>query len=57
MGLNQKEIDERLGNDEVHLFFGIKNLIPLGYAWLFPKKDNITVGWGNQIGKIKNLRR
>ncbi len=56
MGLNKKEIDERLGNDEVHLFFGIKDLIPLGYAWLFPKRDTITVGWGNQIGKIKNSR-
>jgi len=50
MRLNKKEIDERLGNDDIHLFFGIKDLIPLGYAWLFPKKDTITVGWGNQIG-------
>ena len=56
MELNKKKINERLGNDEIHLFFGIKDLIPLGYAWLFPKKDKITVGWGNQIGKIKNSR-
>ena len=56
MGLNKKEIDEKLGNDEIHLFFGIKDLIPLGYAWLFPKKNTITVGWGNQIGKIKNSK-
>ena len=56
MALNKNEIDERLGNDEIHLFFGIKDLIPLGYAWLFPKKDIITVGWGNQIDKIKNSR-
>jgi geranylgeranyl reductase family protein len=56
MGLNKEEIDERLGNDEVHLFFGIKNLIPLGYAWLFPKKDAISVGWGNLIGKIKHSK-
>ena len=56
MRLNKKIIDDRLGKDEIHLFFGIKDLIPLGYAWLFPKKDIITVGWGNQIGKIKNSR-
>ncbi|MHA1561184.1 MAG: geranylgeranyl reductase family protein [Promethearchaeota archaeon] len=57
MRLNKKEIDERLGKDEVHLFFGIKNFIPLGYAWLFPKKDTITVGWGNLISKIKHSKR
>ncbi|MBA7573851.1 hypothetical protein ES708_15649 [subsurface metagenome] len=56
MELNKKEINERLGNDEIHLFFGIKDLIPFGYAWLFPKKNTITVGWGNQIGKIKNSK-
>ena len=57
MRINNKGIDERLGNDEVHLFFGLKDFIPLGYAWLFPKKDAVTVGWGNQIGKIKNSKR
>ncbi len=56
MNLNKKEIDESLGKDEIHLFFGIKDLIPFGYAWLFPKRDTITVGWGNQIGKIKNSK-
>ncbi|QEE15382.1 NAD(P)/FAD-dependent oxidoreductase [Promethearchaeum syntrophicum] len=56
MELNKKKIDERLGNDEIHLFFGIKDFIPLGYAWLFPKKDALTVGWGNQIGKIKHTK-
>ena len=57
MELDKKSIDERLGNDEIHLFFGIKDFIPMGYAWLFPKKDAITVGWGNQIGKIKHSKR
>jgi len=56
MELDKKDIEERLGNDEIHLFFGIKDLIPLGYAWLFQKKDAITVGWGNQIGKIKHSK-
>jgi flavin-dependent dehydrogenase len=56
MKLNSVEIDERLGKDKVHLYFGIENLIPVGYAWLFPKADHITVGWGNQINLIKNSR-
>ncbi len=49
-------IDKILGPDTVHLFFGIKNLISVGYAWLFPKAETITVGWGNQINLIKNSR-
>ena len=49
-------IDKHLGSDAVHLFFGIKNLITVGYAWLFPKEDKITVGWGNQINLVKNSR-
>jgi geranylgeranyl reductase family protein len=49
-------IDKHLGSDSVHLFFGIKNLITVGYAWLFPKEDKITVGWGNQINLVKNSR-
>jgi len=49
-------IDKILGNDTVHLFFGIKDLIPVGYAWLFPKNSKITVGWGNQIDLVKNSR-
>ncbi len=49
-------IDKVLGPDTVHLFFGIKDLIPVGYAWLFPKTETITVGWGNQINLVKNSR-
>ena len=49
-------IDKHLGSDAVHLFFGIKDLITVGYAWLFPKEDKITVGWGNQINLVKNSR-
>jgi len=49
-------IDKHLGSDSVHLFFGIKNLITVGYAWLFPKEDKIQVGWGNQINLVKNSR-
>jgi len=49
-------IDKTLGSNSVHLFFGIKDLIPVGYAYLFPKLEKITVGWGSQINLIKNSR-
>ncbi|MFX0025589.1 MAG: NAD(P)/FAD-dependent oxidoreductase [Candidatus Hermodarchaeota archaeon] len=57
MKSSNSKIEKELGKDAVHLFFGIKNLIPIGYAWLFPKKETITVGWGNQINLIKNSRK
>ncbi|TXT66915.1 MAG: Digeranylgeranylglycerophospholipid reductase [Promethearchaeota archaeon] len=56
MSTSKTHIDNTLGNDTVHLFFG-KNLIPVGYAWLFPKEKTITVGWGNQINLITNSRK
>ena len=49
------EIDKSLGTETVHLFFGL-DLIQVGYAWLFPKAETITVGWGNQINLVKNSR-
>ena len=57
MKSTKSNIEEVLGNDTVHLFFGIENLIPVGYSWLFPKAETITVGWGNQINLIKNSRK
>jgi len=56
MKTTKSNIDKTLGSDTVHLFFGIKTLIPVGYAWLFPKTERITVGWGNQINLVKNSR-
>jgi len=56
MRTSQEDIKQSLGSDKVHLFFGIKDFITVGYAWLFPKKEAITVGWGNQINLIKNSR-
>jgi len=56
MKTTREQINNSLGKDLVHLFFGIKDLIQVGYAWLFPKKDTITVGWGNQINLIRNSR-
>jgi len=57
MNTSKSYIDKILGSDTVHLFFGIKDLIPVGYAWLFPKTNKITVGWGNQIDLVKNSRK
>ncbi len=56
MRTSQEDIKQSLGSDKVHLFFGIEDFITVGYAWLFPKKEAITVGWGNQIDLIKNSR-
>jgi geranylgeranyl reductase family protein len=56
MRTSKEDIEQSLGSDKVHLFFGIKDFITVGYAWLFPKKEAITVGWGNQINLIKNSR-
>jgi flavin-dependent dehydrogenase len=56
MKTNKSNIDKVLGHDTVHLFFGIESLIRVGYAWLFPKTERITVGWGNQINLVKNSR-
>jgi geranylgeranyl reductase family protein len=56
MKTSEKRIEKSLGNDAVHLFFGIEDLIPIGYAWLFPKSEYITVGWGNQINLVNNSR-
>ena len=49
-------IEQLLGNESTHLFFGIEKLVPRGYAWLFPKADSVSVGWGNQLIAIKNAR-
>lgn len=56
MKTTNSDINNNLGSDAVHLYFGIKDLIPVGYAWLFPKTETITVGWGNQINLVKNSR-
>jgi digeranylgeranylglycerophospholipid reductase len=56
MKTTAQSIKEKLGDNSIHAFFGIKDLITVGYAWLFPKAETITVGWGNQINLIKNSR-
>ncbi len=55
MKTSTEYISKTLGSETLHLFFG-KNFFPIGYSWLFPKEDIITVGWGNQINLVKNAR-
>ncbi len=56
MKTSKENIKNKLGDDAIHAFFGIESFIPIGYAWLFPKAETITVGWGNQINLVKNSR-
>ncbi len=56
MALSKSNIDRILGNKTIHLFFGIKKLIPVGYAWLFPKTNTITAGWGNILTLVTKAR-
>ena len=56
MKTSKQNIKTTLGENTIHAFFGIKDLITVGYAWLFPKAETITVGWGNQINLVKNSR-
>lgn len=56
MALSRLYIDRVLGSKAIHLFFGIKNFIPIGYAWLFPKTNTITVGWGNQLTLVTKAK-
>ncbi|MHA2318403.1 MAG: NAD(P)/FAD-dependent oxidoreductase, partial [Candidatus Hodarchaeales archaeon] len=54
MKSTSQNIARSLGENAVHLFFGIRNFIPVGYAWLFPKEKTITAGWGNQLDLVTN---
>ncbi len=51
--LSSSLIEKRLGNDQLHIYFG-KKLIGIGYGWLFPKQNVVSVGWGCQLNDIKN---
>jgi len=49
-------IDSELGREKIHLYFGIRDLVPMGYAWLFPKDDVVTVGWGCRVTHLRRAR-
>jgi geranylgeranyl reductase family protein len=51
--LPERIIDDRLGSEKLHIFFGRK-IMGTGYGWLFPKKNAISVGWGCQLDEIIN---
>ena len=51
--LSKQIIEERLGSDYLHIYFG-KEFFGTGYGWLFPKKDIISVGWGCRLTEIRN---
>ena len=56
MSTVQSYMEQILGNSTLHLFFSIRSLSRLGYAWLFTKTNIITVGWGNQLIRVINAR-
>ncbi|MHA2202767.1 MAG: NAD(P)/FAD-dependent oxidoreductase [Candidatus Hodarchaeales archaeon] len=56
MKTTKQHIEEILGSSSLHLFFSIRRLSHLGYAWLFPKKQVVTIGWGNQLIRVKHAR-
>lgn len=49
--LGQKVISERFGNS--YMIFTGKEIAPLGYAWLFPKFENVSVGLGSMAKTLE----
>ncbi len=49
--LGEKVISERFGNS--YMIFTGKDIAPLGYAWLFPKRENISVGLGSMAKTLE----
>lgn len=47
-------IGKRIGN-AIEMYCG-KNVVPKGYAWIFPKKDVVSVGIGTMKSAIKSER-
>jgi geranylgeranyl reductase family protein len=59
MKLDNSKIDERIGNN-IEMYFG-SDICPIGYAWIFPKDNVVSVGVGTPLNLVKeqtiNLRR
>ncbi|MFO8016932.1 MAG: geranylgeranyl reductase family protein [Candidatus Woesearchaeota archaeon] len=59
ISLPEKEIKSRIGST-IEMYCG-NEVIPKGYAWIFPKKDAVSVGIGTTVSEIKrgklSLRR
>ena len=51
---SKRIVDERFG-DKLHLWFG-KEIVEIGYGWIFPKTKAVSVGWGCQVDVLKNIK-
>ena len=49
--LGEKVIDERFGN--TYMIFTGRDIAPMGYAWLFPKRENVSVGLGSMAKTLE----
>mgnify|MGYP001139473583 CR=1 FL=1 len=54
MKLPNSKIDERIGNN-IEIYFG-SAIIPIGYAWIFPKDGMVSVGLGAPLYIVKEER-
>ena len=54
MKLANSKIDERIRNN-IEIYFG-SNIVPIGYAWSFPKDGLVSVGLGTPIYVVKEQR-
>jgi len=48
--LGRDVIDERIG-DTIEIYNG-SSVVPRGYAWIFPKRDVVTVGFGCDVAAL-----
>lgn len=48
MKMDNKLINERLGEGNLYFFVGRK-VAPLGYGWIFPKDDMLSIGLGSHM--------
>jgi flavin-dependent dehydrogenase len=59
MAMDEKLIDDLIG-DQLEAYYGA-DIVPGGYAWIFPKKDIVSVGLGTWLefykGKDIQLRQ
>lgn len=53
--LNEEAIEQHFGDHHLHLYFG-HPISRMGYGWVFPKRDTVTVGWGCQLSHIRNVQ-
>ena len=54
MALSKELIDERIGN-RIEMYFG-EDISRTEYAWIFPKRNIVTVGIGGLVSEVKGDR-